>query len=398
MTGITFRPIGELVEPVGTWNPIRDESDTFLYVDLSAVDQDLKQITKAREVICAEAPSRARQLVRAGDILVSTVRPNLNGVAKVPSELDSATASTGFCVLRPNTSLLESSFLFHWVKSPQFVSDMVSKATGASYPAVSDKIIMASHMPFVSVTEQRGIAAILDQADTLRAKRREALAQLDSLTQSIFIEMFGDPVANPKGWERTPIQEVCGTSDDIKCGPFGTQLSKSEVTEEGVPLWGIKNVNAAFRLPAFEFLRTGTANRLKAYDLISGDIVMTRKGTIGNCAVYPDDFPNGVMHSDLLRIRPNFKKCLPVFLSHQLHHSKDIERQLALISGGAVMPGINVTKLKTIEVLVPAIELQQKFLVRSGAVDDIRKNEGYAMLGLTRLFSSLQHRAFRGEL
>lgn len=125
---------------------------------------------------------------------------------------------------------------------------------------------------------------------------------------------------------------------------------------------------------------------------------MTRKGTIGNCAVYPDEFPDGIMHSDLLRIRTDSKRCMPVFLSHQLHHSKDVERQLALISGGAVMPGINVTKLKSIEVLVPPIELQQQFVERSVAVENIRKKEGGALNGMSELFLSLQHHAFQGEL
>ena len=204
MSGWQAIPVGDLVEPVKTWNPLRaNHEEVFDYIDLSAVDQAAKAILGVREVACGEAPSRARQLVSTGDVLVSTVRPNLNGIAKVNPELDGATASTGFCVLRPRPNLLSSSYLFHWVKSPQFVADMVSKATGASYPAVSDRIIFESAIAAPPLPEQRRIAAILDQADALRAKRREALAQLDSLTQSIFIEMFGDPVTNKKHLSRS---------------------------------------------------------------------------------------------------------------------------------------------------------------------------------------------------
>ena len=80
--------LGDLVEPAQTWNPSRFPSDeVFDYIDLSAVDQNAKLITEAREVSCGEAPSRARQLVARGDVLVSTVRPNLNGVARVPLRL-----------------------------------------------------------------------------------------------------------------------------------------------------------------------------------------------------------------------------------------------------------------------------------------------------------------------
>ena len=178
------------------------------YIDLSAVDQAAKAIVGAREVACGDAPSRARQIVSAGDVLVSTVRPNLNGIAKVTADFDGATASTGFCVLRPRKDVLSSSYLFHWVKSPQFVADMVSKATGASYPAVSDRIILESPLAVPSILEQRRIAAILDQADALRAKRREALAQLDSLTQSIFIEMFGDERTQAGRWPVVRFDEI----------------------------------------------------------------------------------------------------------------------------------------------------------------------------------------------
>jgi len=202
-------PIKELVEPVTSWNPLRsDAADVFEYIDFSAVDQETKTVIGAREIPCGEAPSRARQIVAKGDILVSTVRPNLNGVASVPDELDGATASTGFCVLRTNKSKLSSPFLFHWVKTSAFVADMVSKATGASYPAVSDRIILASQIPLPPLAEQKRIAGILDAADALRAKRRAALAQLDSLTQSLFLDLFGDPVSNPMGWPEVEFEEI----------------------------------------------------------------------------------------------------------------------------------------------------------------------------------------------
>ncbi len=114
---------------------------------------------------------------------------------------------------------------------------------------------------------------MLDRAEALRAKRRAALAQLDTLTQSIFLDLFGDPTSNRHKWPRRGLDQLCKSTDDIKCGPFGTQLAKSEVRSEGIPLWGIKNVNALFALPAFEFLDDRTAKRLMQYSLESGDIV-----------------------------------------------------------------------------------------------------------------------------
>lgn len=196
-------PIGELTTNVNTWNPARHPEEEFRYIDLSAVDQSTKSIGNASLIRGQDAPSRARQLVAAGDILVSTVRPNLNGVAAVTEEYNGATVSTGFCVLRPDPKRLFSCYLFHWVRSPQFVELMVREATGASYPAVSDRIVKNSMIPLPSIPAQQRIAAILDKADALRRKRRRAIELLDSLSQSMFLEMFSSlPLT-------TTIEEVC---------------------------------------------------------------------------------------------------------------------------------------------------------------------------------------------
>ncbi len=85
---------------------------------------------------------------------------------------------------------------------------MVRKATGASYPAVSDRMVWESKIPLPSLAEQRRIAAILDKADALRARGRAAFAQFDALTQSIFLDMFGNPKSNPKGWPGSKLGEV----------------------------------------------------------------------------------------------------------------------------------------------------------------------------------------------
>ena len=125
---------------------------------------------------------------------------------------------------------------------------------------------------------------------------------------------------------------------------------------------------------------------------------MTRKGTVGNCAVYPVCYPVGIMHSDLLRLRVSQEKCNSVFLAHQLHFSRDVERQIAIISGGAVMLGINVTKLKSLEVLVPPLPLQREFATQMLAVERLKVSQRASLAKLDALFASLQHRAFRGEL
>ncbi len=177
--------IGDLVDSVAKWNPKRDGTGTFTYVDISSVDQARKIIGKPTTVDAAQAPSRARQLLVTGGVLVSTVRPNLNAVAYVCPELDGATASTGFCVLRPRPSDLDGRFLFHWVRTDPFIGYLTRLATGASYPAVSDKTVKSAPIPLPPMEEQRRISGVLDEVEALRSKHHQALALLDTLFPSI---------------------------------------------------------------------------------------------------------------------------------------------------------------------------------------------------------------------
>lgn len=204
--------IGDYTTKVENWNPASSaDQHLFSYIDLSSVDKEKKEIDlqQISEILTSEAPSRARQLVQAGDILVATVRPNLNGVAVVPDILDGATASTGYCVLRPDETRLHGRYLFHWTKSQQFINDMMSKAIGANYPAVSDRIVKESKFPLPPLEEQNRIAAILDKADVIRRKRQQAIQLADDFLRSVFLDMFGDPVINPKRWEKASLEYYC---------------------------------------------------------------------------------------------------------------------------------------------------------------------------------------------
>lgn len=390
MKGWRTTSIGELVDSIQTWNPLRANPDeVFDYIDLTAVDQSAKAIVGAREVACSEAPSRARQLVSTDDILVSTVRPNLNGIAKVNAEHNGATASTGFCVLRPRPNLLSSSYLFHWVKSPQFVTDMVRKATGASYPAVSDRIIFESPIFTPAIAEQRRIAAILDQADALRAKRREALAQLDNLTQSIFIEMFGDPTRNHNKFPVHSLGAICdvrdGTHDSPKYVSSGFPLVTTKNLRDGII--DFTDVNLISEADYSAINKRSKVDR--------GDLLMPMIGTIGSPI--------------LVCIEPNFaikNMALIKFTEHSPHcqfilsflQSDAFEKMVTSESKGGTQKFLSLGAIRGLQIPIPPLPLQKNFATRIQSVEALKTTYGAALQELNSLFASLQHRAFRGEL
>lgn len=385
--------IGDMVNDVKTWNPLRSvPSDSFDYVDLSAIDQDSKTIIGVRKVICGDAPSRARQLVARGDVLVSTVRPNLNGVALVPEELDGATASTGFCVLRPRKDFLDGTYLFHWVKSPKFISDMVKKATGANYPAVSDRIISESQILLPPLEEQKRIAEILDRAEELRSKRREAIAQLDTLTQAIFIEMFGNPVTNPKGWNKHTLEEITMKITD------GEHLNPA-FSSDGMPIVMAGNVLEDFvDIQNAKKVNTSLGQRFrKKCNPEKGDILLVSRGaTIGRlCTVdFSDDF---CLMGSVILIKLNHLTVESRYLKSLLKHSS-MYAKLFNTSGSSAQQAIYLKDLKRLICLLPPLNLQQKFAHRVEAVEKIKTAHRASLSELNTLFVSLQHRAFRGEL
>ena len=160
------------------------------YIDISSVDNQCKEITQTQSMAIEDAPSRAKQLVLPGDILVSTVRPNLNAVALITENTDNIlVASTGYCVLRclPNA---DNKYVFHFCQSPTFIKNLVMQATGASYPAVTSAVVKECTIPLPPLDEQREIAAVLDKVSDLIAKRRQQLDKLDLLIEARFVEMF----------------------------------------------------------------------------------------------------------------------------------------------------------------------------------------------------------------
>jgi type I restriction enzyme S subunit len=334
MSSIALKTLGEHVVKVAMWNPLREAVDQeFRYIDLSSVDNQSKEIIEWQTVVGQEAPSRARQIVEAGDVLVSKVRPNLNGVARVPNELDGATASTGFCVLRTDPRKLSAEYLFQWVKSPQFVVAMVQQATGASYPAVSDRIIFASKIPLPSLSEQRRIAAILDRADELRRKRRASLSLLERLPQALFMDMFhGNDEFGQK-----EIKEVCDLVTD------GTHYTPT-YAETGIIFLSARNVTSGYidwanvkYIP--EKLHVDLQKRVAPQ---LGDILLAKNGTTGIAAIVDKDVIFDIYVS-LALLRPG-RNVLPVYL-HQAVSSMHCRRQFT-----DALKGIGVSNLHLVDI------------------------------------------------
>lgn len=185
-----------------------DENGLIDYFDIASVDNTKKKIISHQSLKVKEAPSRAKQIVQLNDILVSTVRPNLNAIAMIDNKTkNKMVASTGFCVLRASEKI-EPRYLFYFVQSPTFINSMTAQATGASYPAVSNSIVKSSHIPLPDLPTQRRIADTLDKVSEGIELCRRMLGELDLMVKAKFVEMFGEPIANTHSLPLISLSEI----------------------------------------------------------------------------------------------------------------------------------------------------------------------------------------------
>ena len=159
---------------------------SICYIDISSIDNELKKVTGYVEYAIDEAPSRAQQVLEKGDILVSTVRPNLQNIAVNPYSEGNIVASTGFCVLRCTKCLPE--YIWGVVTSEAFTKAMCEQASGISYPAVRDNDILQYLVPDVPLSVQEQFAAFVRQSDKSKFELEQALAELNATYKRIITE------------------------------------------------------------------------------------------------------------------------------------------------------------------------------------------------------------------
>jgi type I restriction enzyme S subunit len=252
-------------------------------------------------------------------------------------------------------------------------------------------------IPLPPVSEQQRIVQVLDQVDALRAKRREAVARLDDLVRSIFLDMFG---RRDIAWPEVSVDDLAGGHKGaIRTGPFGSQLLHEEFVDSGVAVLGIDNaVDNEFKWEGRRFITEEKYAKLARYTVFPGDVLITIMGTCGRCAVVPDDIPRAINTKHLCCITLDKSRCLPDFLhSYFLVHPSS-RSYLARHAKGAIMAGLNMGIIKELPVILPPVALQAEFAQRVQAVRRLKAQHEAHLTMLDSLFSSVQYRAFQGVL
>ena len=174
--------IGDVILSVENVNPTKTMVDNFFeYVGISSINNKIGKIVDSKKILGQEAPSRAKQKIKYFDLIISTVRPNLNAVALVPKELDNQICSTGFCVLRADTKKILPEYLYMISRSDHFINSMIKLAKGASYPAVSNKDIFNHEISIPSLFLQQEFATIFKNVSSIKEQQKNTKRHIDNL-------------------------------------------------------------------------------------------------------------------------------------------------------------------------------------------------------------------------
>jgi type I restriction enzyme S subunit len=349
------------------------------------VDKSERYLTaaKARELKCT--------FLETGDVLVARMPDPLGRACIFPGDPMPTVTVVDVCIIRPNGNGPDSRWLVHWFNSPAARNQIATYATGTTRSRISRGNLSKLKLALPPLTEQRRIAEILDEADALRAMRRAALAQLETLSRSIFLHMFGDSFWNPRNWPMRRLHDVCEQINDCPHStpawkPEGVVcLRTSNLTTGG---WDWEDTRFVSEAEYVERSRRGY--------LAAGDIVLSREGTVGIAAIVEPGM-KVCMGQRLVQIRPSSDLVNVSYLLLYLLRVLNPTR-LAQAMVGSTSQHLNVRELKALLIPVPPLDLQRDFARRLRQLQNVSSANGESLAEFDALFTSLQHRAFRGEL
>lgn len=426
------------------------------YIDIGSIDRSTKCIGETTLVSRDDAPTRARQWVRDGDVLVSMTRPNLNAVAQVGADLDGAVASTGFDVLRARHVV--SKWIFYRVRSNEFVTAVCEDLQGVVYPAIRPHDVRRHELPLPPLREQH---RVIEAIESYFTRLEDVVASLERVernlkryrasvlkaavegrlvpTEAELARNEGRPVeppfkaALPSGlsntrrragrlwgggvvpsltneekarlptaWRWAKVADLGADPDDVvQVGPMS--MRSNEFEPVGVPVLNVGCVQwDRFDESKLNYLPADRARSFSRYRIKPGDVLFTRSGTVGRCAVAQPHHDGWLMTFHLLRARPDPSLCLPEYLRMVLEGAPHIRRQTKEASIGTTRSGFNTRLLATLDIPLPPLAEQVRIVEAATTIlsvlDVLREGVRSDELRVIRLRQSILKWAFEGRL
>jgi type I restriction enzyme, S subunit len=389
------RPHALVIGPFGSdlkTSDYRDDGVPIVFV--RDVQPNRFSPQQRRFVSEAKARALAAHTVHPGDLVITKMGTPPCVAAVYPSDERPGIVTADIIKMSVEEARADRDYVAWFLNTEHARSQVAGITFGITRPKVTLRDFRQIQIPLPPLPEQRRIAEVLDRAEALRAKRRAALAQLDKLTQAIFLNIFGDPAVNPAGWPEAALADVCTIA-----GEYGAGVSSKEFDPELPRYIRITDITESGELTPDPVSPSGEPRDWEAYELRAGDILFARSGaTVGKTYLHREGNGTGVFAGYLIRFRPDQDQLLPEFLFHftrtGMYRAWVASRQRVV-----AQPNINARQYgHELELPMPPIPLQHEFARRAAAVERLKAAHRASLAELDALFASLQHRAFRGEL
>ncbi|AJE23592.1 Type I restriction-modification system, specificity subunit S (plasmid) [Azotobacter chroococcum NCIMB 8003] len=365
------------------------DSDHVWHLNLDQVEPETGRILQK-----VFAPSSEAGISTHGfderHVLYSKLRPYLNKVV-LPDKKGLAT--TELVPLLPDQKRLDRKYLAYYLRSKEFVEWVSAQVAGAKMPRVSMQVFWQHEIPLPPLPEQKRIAAILDKADAIRRKRQQAIQLADDFLRAAFVEMFGDPVTNQKGFPIGTIRDLVATAD------YGSSAKASETYGE-YPILRMGNITYQGRVDLEDLKYIDIEEKEKSKYLVGkGDLLFNRtnsKELVGKSAVYDMNDPVAIA-GYLIRVRPN-DRGNSYYISGYLNSAHGKATLRAICKSIVGMANINAQEMQNISIMLPPIEQQKQYQELVVATNCKLKKIDTKLKLTEELFNSLSHKAFSGQL
>ncbi|MBQ8347713.1 MAG: restriction endonuclease subunit S [Alphaproteobacteria bacterium] len=327
-------------------------------------------------------------LLKENDILIS-LTGNVGRVAVVKKEhLPAYLNQRVACLRSKKNDSIDQRYLFNFLNSSFFEKICIKNSNGVAQKNMSTVWLKNFRIPLPAMEEQKKIAGRLDAVSDLLAKQKQLLAEQDTLIQSLFYDMFGDPIKNNKGWKIDELQNVATSR-------LGKMLDAKKQTGKNNRFY-LANQNVKWFDFDFKDLRKMDFNEedQKEFKLENGDVLVCEGGDVGRSAIWKSNLKECYFQKALHRIRCNLKKIVPIFLVRlfytiSLHNGFD-----KIVGNKATIAHLTGVKLKTLKIPVPPLELQEKFAAIVEQIESEKSKIKSAIAETQTLFNALMAEYF----
>lgn len=340
----------------------------------------------ARMITKAGLASCAATLLPEQSILLSSRAP----IGHVAINSVPMATNQGFKSLVPHRDVAEPKYLYHWLKAN--TNYLQSLGNGATFKEVSKATVARVEVPLPPLDEQRRIAGILDHVESLRTKHLQAEHNSEELASAVFDQLFGDPIANPKGW---PVHRFGELALSMQYGP---RFYNESYSPEGIRIVRITDLDHAGYLDFGSMPKMSvTDDERRKFELTAGDIIFARTGaTVGKLALIKQADPPCIAGAYFIRIQ--LEDCLEPDFAAAFLRSRSIQSIIEAGSHQSAQQNFSGPGLRALPCPLPPIELQRQFSSLLAKLGEDRSPRARAASALDELFVSLQYRAFSGQL